>query len=233
VARDRTCFLHPHSGAPPVAPRTNRSLTRLAAADTAGVDNGSLDTVAWSADGARLVAGGPYQIRGDHPIRLWDQGGRGRAREVAVSQNTLLHLVPCGAGWAVGATDPAFGLLSATGKKRLWQTGVIADRRGTLGDAFTLSAEGGQVRFGLGVGGQAPVLFDLRTQRLTEAPSPVPGLAAPDTTSLTVSNWEDKVSPKARRHAAGPPPIRDLPRPRHRPGPHPLRAWHRVAAPRL
>ncbi|MGH6815844.1 MAG: hypothetical protein ACREC6_09070, partial [Hyphomicrobiaceae bacterium] len=174
----------------------SRNLTRLFAADTAGVDNGSLSSVAWSADGERLFAGGRYDVRGDSPIRLWGQGGGGRARDVPLSQNTIMQLLPCGAGLAVGAADPAFGLLSATGEKRLWQTGVTADMRGKREDALTLSAEGGQVRFGLSVGGQAPVLFDLVMQRLTDAPSPVSGLSAADTTSLKVSDWLNNVAPK-------------------------------------
>ncbi|MGH6816407.1 MAG: hypothetical protein ACREC6_11955, partial [Hyphomicrobiaceae bacterium] len=174
----------------------SRNLTRVFAADTVGVGNGNLSKVAWSADGARLFAGGRYQARGgDSPIRLWDQGGRGRARDVPVSQSTIMQLLPCGAGLAVGATDPAFGLLSTTGEKRLWQTDVTADMRGKREDAFTLSAEGRQVRFGLGYGGQAPVLFDVATQRLTDAPSPVSGLSAADTTSLKVSDWQN-VAPK-------------------------------------
>ena len=35
------------------------SLKRLYAADTSGISGGSLNAVAWSADGARLYAGGP------------------------------------------------------------------------------------------------------------------------------------------------------------------------------
>ena len=45
-------------------------LDRLFAADTADVANGSLNAVAWSADGARLYAGGSYRADGADWVRI-------------------------------------------------------------------------------------------------------------------------------------------------------------------
>ena len=48
--------------------------------DSAGVTNGDLSTVAWSADGSSLYAAGQYDSKGRKPIRRWAEAGRGRIR---------------------------------------------------------------------------------------------------------------------------------------------------------
>ena len=100
------------------------------------------------------------------------------AAEAALSQNTVMQLLPCGDGIAAGAQDPAFGLIAADGGKRVWQEGVTADMRNKLGDAFTLSANGKLVRFGLGEGAGQPVLFDLGGLLAYGCAGTVPGLTA-------------------------------------------------------
>ena len=64
------------------------------------------------------------------------------------------------------------------------------------GANFTVSDDGSKVRFGLGIGSTSPVLFDLATGRLTDQPKPADGLAAPDTTSLKLSDWNNSTAPK-------------------------------------
>ncbi len=173
------------------------TLKRLYAADTSGVDNGVLFAVAWSAAAkghARLAAGGTYW-RSGNVIILWGQDGKGPGRDVAVADNTINHLLPCRAGWAFGAGDPAFGLIDAEGRKRLWRAPVTADLRYQYGAAFTLSPDGARVRFGLKVFGKEPVLFDLMAGRLEAAETPPPGLAPADTASLPVTGWKDEITP--------------------------------------
>jgi WD40 repeat protein len=169
-----------------------KDLKRRFSADTAGVDRGNLSTVAWSTDGTRLYAGGKYLGR----IRIWDEEGRGTGRDVAVTQNTIMTLLPCRNSIAVGAQDPAFGLLSATGEKQVWQEADIVDVRGKLGENFTVSEDGDKVRFGLGPSNDKPVLFDLASGRLTDQPQPVSVLAAPDIESLGVADWRNGLAPK-------------------------------------
>ena len=171
-------------------------LQRLFAADTADVANGDLSSVAWSADGARLYAGGLYYAQGAYPVRIWAQEGRGKGRDAAVAQASIMELLPCRDKIAVGAGDPAFGLLSLAGEKLVWQESAIADMRGKLRSNFTVSNDGSKVRFGLGLGDKGPVLFDLTAGRLTDQPQPAAGLAEPDTISLKLSDWEDKFTPK-------------------------------------
>jgi WD40 repeat protein len=171
-------------------------LQRLFAADTADVANDDLFAVTWSADGARLYAGGRYNVQDAHPVRIWDQEGRGKGRDVAVARNTIMGLLPCHDKIAVGASDPAFGLISLDGEKLVWQESAIADMRGKLRSSFTVSDDGSKVRFGLGIGDDRPVLFDLAAGRLTDEPQPAVGLAEPDTKSLNLSDWQNNSTPK-------------------------------------
>jgi WD40 repeat protein len=173
-----------------------RTLKRLYAADTGGISGGNFYGVAWSADGARLNAGGFYNKDGIRPVFIWQGEGRGKRTQAPLAQNTVMQLLPCGDGVAAGAADPAFGLIAADGAKRVWQEGVAADMRNKLRDAFTLSADGRRVRFGLGFGGDKPMLFDLAAFRLTDAPKAVAGLAEPKVSGLAVSDWEDQYAPK-------------------------------------
>ena len=172
-------------------------LQPLFAADTADVANGNLVAVTWSADGARLYAGGHYQdAQHSRLVRIWDQEGHGKGRNVAVAQNTILALLPCRDKIAVGTADPAFGLLSLDGEKLVWQESATADMRDKLRSNFTVSNDGSNVRFGLAVGDKSPVLFDLAAGRLTDQPQPAAGLTEPDTTSLKLSDWEGNTAPK-------------------------------------
>jgi hypothetical protein len=174
-----------------------RTLKRLYAANPSGVSGGNLSKVAWSADGARLYAGGRYQSTdGGLPVFIWQDQGGGKREQVPLSHDAIMQLLPCGDGVAAGAGDPAFGLIAADGAKRVWQEGVTADMRNKLRDAFTLSADGKRARFGLGYGGEQPMLFDLSAFRLTEAPQAVAGLAEPKVSGLAVSDWENTKTPK-------------------------------------
>jgi hypothetical protein len=173
-----------------------KSLKRLFAADAKGVNNGDLASVAWSADGTRLYAGGSYDVRDMSQVRIWDHEGRSKGRDVALTSNTIQHLLPCRDSIAVGASGPAFGLISLTGEKRIWQEGAIPDMRGKLRGGFTASENGSKVRFGLGVGSDKPVLFDLAAARLIDQPQPASDLAAPDSESLKVTKWEDSRAPE-------------------------------------
>jgi WD40 repeat protein len=172
------------------------TLKRLYAADTGGISGGNLGRVAWSADGARLYAAGRYQSGGTCPIVIWQDEGRGQRSQATLSQYTVMHLLPYSGGIAGGTQDPAFGLIAADGTKRVWQEGITADMRGKKRDALTLSPDGRRIRFGLGWGNKQSVLFDLGAFRLSNAPEAVARLAAPRITGLTVSDWEDKATPK-------------------------------------
>ncbi len=173
------------------------TLRRLYAAGTSGINGNHLNGVAWSADGARLYAGGDS---GSDPeqIMIWQKAGRDRRSEAPLSRSTIMQLLPCGDSIAAVAQDPAFGLVAADGVKRVWQQGVTADMRDKQRDAFTLSADGTRVRFGLGQDKATPVLFDFAAFDLRNAPQAVVGLAAPRTSGIAVSDWEGESAPKLK-----------------------------------
>nr|VFJ46815.1 MAG: WD40 repeat [Candidatus Kentron sp. DK] len=181
-----------------------RDLTPRYAADSRGLDNGDLSSVAWSADGERLLAGGRYRDDNGSPVLAWDQGGRGARAVWPTANDTILDLKALPTGeLAVATADPALLVLEATGARRLALAAGIADMRGMLGDDFRLSRDGRRIAFGLGYGGQAPVWFDIDQRRLQRGPAPAddapgkglfpPRLAAP---GLVVRGWEDQDQPE-------------------------------------
>jgi WD40 repeat protein len=169
------------------------------AADTKGVDNGDVEAVAWSSDGAHLIAGGRYQARFQggwkYPLLTFDRDGKRIGDPLPLSDQTIFNLQPCGDAIAVAAGDPAFGLVEGDGQISLWKTGVAPDMRDKVGDAFAIAPNAKQIRFGLGDRAQDPVLFDLEQATVTNAPNHMPGLNAPVTEGLPVANWLNNYAP--------------------------------------
>ena len=173
------------------------SLQRVFAADTRGA--GTLPQVAWSADGARLYAGG-----GRGELRIWDNEGRGSWRDVDLARHAIRQILPCHDVLAVSASDPAFGLVSLNGDKRVWQDGATPDMRGKYGGprvastepTFTVSADARRVRFGLGHGIESPFLFDVTSGQLNDLQRFISGLSAPDIDNLKLTHWLHEYVPK-------------------------------------
>jgi Caspase domain/WD domain, G-beta repeat len=169
-------------------------------ADTKGFDNGDLSKVTWSGDGARLIAGGSFEILSadawKRPLVTFDREGKRFGVALPLSDNTIFNLQPCGSAIAVAAADPAFGLVDGSGQINPWKTGVSPDLRGKLGDAFTIAANAKQVRYGLGDEAEDPVLFDLGEATVASAPKPVPGLHPPLIEGLPVTDWQNNYQPK-------------------------------------
>ncbi len=170
------------------------ALTFRGHAETKGIDNGDLSSVAWRRDGRALVAGGTYG-KFDSRALILDRNGRRRGRPILVAFKPIFDLKSCGDGVAVAAADPAFGLMALDGDKTLWITGVAADMHGKLGAAFTLSADARRLRFGLTGSITRPVLFDLAAATLIESRDDPAGLAAARTDGLPVSNWKGTDKP--------------------------------------
>ena len=169
-----------------------QELKRLYPVDTSGITGGE-QKVAWSADGARLYAGGRgHKVVGKNPAVIWQREGRGKRTQAPLSQNTIMQLLPCGEDIAAGTADPAFGLIAADGSKRVWLEGVTADMREAY-NAFRLTADGKTVSFGLQEFGKTSVSFDLATFRLSEAKGE--GLP-PKTSGVRVTDWKQGTAPK-------------------------------------
>jgi hypothetical protein len=172
-------------------------LSLLFSPDTLYRKAGFLGSVAWSADGRFLYAGGHHSGLSMSPLTYWwkklilatrgylDSGrdarlvlrwadaGRGERIGLAAAGNTIMDLKPWGeAGVLFAAADPRFGGFDGGGKKCLDRGPQTADFRDTLGGAFTVSRDGRSVRFSLASGGRKPVRFDLQRRQVTaEAPA--------------------------------------------------------------
>lgn len=166
--------------------------------DLDGIDNGTIDSVAWSADGATLHAGGLYQNSIERPILAWRDGGRGPRRALRGSADTVMDLVALPDGrLAYGSADPAWGLRGPDGHPLLDIGAGQADFRAQL-SRLGVSADGRRVRFGFGYGGHDPAEFDLAARTLTRNPPPAWGLtvAIPSTPTMVTRDWEDDFSPR-------------------------------------
>jgi WD40 repeat protein len=163
------------------------------AADTRLSGAGALLTVSWSADGQKLIAGGTYADQG-YPIEIWDQAGRGTRREQTITNDTIMSIVPCNGGFALGTADSSFAILDYTGKPGLIKSGVAPGVR-EMTDKFRVSRDGGQVRFGLETFGERPMLFDVSRATLTTS-GDQPDLAAPRLTGIDIKDWKDNTIPR-------------------------------------
>ncbi|TAN53867.1 MAG: hypothetical protein EPN21_00190 [Methylococcaceae bacterium] len=181
-----------------------RDLAFLSAPDTAQAANSNLGSVAWSADGGRLLAGGRYIESGKFPLLAWNAAGTGRPQAWPVSTNTLMDLRPLPGGrLAFAAADPLLGVLDDTGRPLWRRGGGILDFRGRWSD-FRLSADAGVVEFGFNTWNADGRLqrhrarFDLKRPGLVLEPTPLAGLAAPNTQGEPRTDWLDTTSPKVR-----------------------------------
>jgi len=135
-------------------------LGHLYSPDTSGVSSGDLFSVAWSADGESLYAGGRYvDGTGNRPIRRWGRAGRGDYLDLPGASNAILQILSLADGGLVfGAADPNLGRLGRVGNragKRIWLKGPAkADFRGVFQGGFLISQDGS--RIGLRVRRRAP-----------------------------------------------------------------------------
>jgi hypothetical protein len=177
-----------------------KNLAPLAKAQTSDLSSGDLVSVAWSRDGATLVAGGQAQARFDgawrNVLRRFDPTGRRQGADIGVSGATILDVRSCGDGFAFATGDATFGLLSAQGVATTLQSPRAADMRDKLGAAFAVSGDATSVRFGLAYGDEKAVIFDLSAAALWDSPILPSGLAPAQVDGLPVSDWRVNTAPK-------------------------------------
>jgi WD40 repeat protein len=162
--------------------------------DTDGIKDDNIGWVGWSADGERLYAGGRYSRNSQHMARVWQDGGRGSHRDLALARDTLSGLHPLPDGRMVYlASDPVWGWISPDGQVRPAAGSPIGDLRGSR-EGFRVSADGLRVRFGFESDGRSPVVFDLVQQAYVkdEAGLIVPRHSAP---GMEPSNWKNYKNP--------------------------------------
>jgi hypothetical protein len=186
------------SGSPSVSIYTANTLHYAGDADTHD-DYGLFTSLAWSRDGKRIFGGVKFDHAKRSQIRSWTRDGRRVGPDVDVADSGVFSLTPCGDATAFGAADPAFGLLRSDGKAVTLGQGHTTDMRNKVGESFSVSSDGKQIRFGLGVGGDNPVMFDLRRSVLADAVIPPVWLSIPKIDGLVVTDWRNLKDP----HVAG------------------------------
>ena len=153
--------------------------------------NNAMPKIAWSRDGQKLYGGGTFRRAGMYVIREWNEGSDGEWRDLMVSRDFVTHLQPCSSGVAFAANDPAFGVIDENGDISVWMSNSVPNMKEKRHGHLTVSEDGTRVRFGLGPHSRDPVIFDLRAERLFDAPALPADLYAADEDGIAVENWED------------------------------------------
>jgi WD40 repeat protein len=178
-----------------------QSLTPVSKAQTLDVGTGNLMNVAWSKDGETLVAGGyAYKAfaKGElrRFLRRFDALGRRKGGDVPATSNTITEVQSCGDGFAFAAGDPTIGLLPGKDDPIVLQVAHTVDARNKVGPAFAVSPDGTSVRFGLGVGDDRPVVFNLAAASLIDSRSLPASFLTARVSGLPVTDWRESDAPK-------------------------------------
>lgn len=186
------------------------SLEPMAAADTSAFTNGELGSVAWSADGRRLLAAGRYDQNGSNPLVVWPAGGGPPQQLPLGMDSTVMDLRPLADGRLVYAgAGPAWGVLDPQlGRTKVFAGPPVLDHRPDAASndshagykAFRLAPDGRWLEFrAVSPSAQGPtarlVRFDLAQRRLLFPGAAAPGGLAPRTSGLPIDGWEDTTSP--------------------------------------
>jgi WD40 repeat protein len=182
---------------PSVIVLSGADLTLTARADTASITNGNLASVAWSADGTQLCAGGMSADReAMRVVRVWSDRGLGSWRDVPAARDTVMDIValPSG-GFAYAAGDPAWGLISSDGKRQFVVASRVADYRGQH-DRLLVSPDGMTVQFAFRLGAP-PWRYSIANRDLSLAAMKDPELRQPRIRAegLVVEHWENSADP--------------------------------------
>lgn len=156
-----------------VAVLSGANLSLLYEPNLYSIYKGTLISVAWSADGKTLYAGGNAHDQDKGPlIAAWADGGRGAYRDLAgvVAANTIFQILPLRDGGIVYcAADPAFGAIDTNGRRALFNSAAIADFRDPR-EGFLLSSDGTGVGFAFQRFGISPAHFSVGDRKLDIAP---------------------------------------------------------------
>lgn len=185
-----------------VAVLSGQDLTPLYTPDTSGVTNGDLSSVAWSADGRTLYAGGLYVdaslSASSRVIRAWMDSGRGDYRDVEAASDRITHMLPLSDGGIVySSADPAFGRIDGRIRRNLFFAAQKADYRAGQ-SSFLTSSDGTGIQFGYEPFGQAPAHFSVTSRRLDIGTPANSDWHAPVTKAkgLGITDWRETVTPK-------------------------------------
>lgn len=164
-----------------------RTLATLPAPDTSGIDGLNMSGVAWSRDGATLMASG--RSHGSNgSLFAWSEAGAGSRRLLSQAETTVMGLVGLPTGDVLEADQGGLFRLGPDGKQRWAQREQIADFRGWA-HGLTVTADGARVGFGYELLGASPARFDIATRILALGPGRVSGMASPRQEGLNIEGW--------------------------------------------
>jgi WD40 repeat protein len=163
--------------------------------DISGCDN-TFIVVAYSTDGKMLYAGGKWQSGEAMPLRVWENAGRGAHRDLDVgARNTIMAITPLHDGRLfIGSADPYWCIATDEGVVETAMRSVIVDHRELLA-GFRVSDRGDVFGYRHSWDNRNLAFFSLPNKTLQQGPLP-PELAAPDISSLPVTDWNYGYSPK-------------------------------------
>ena len=185
-----------YSDAPRVDLLSAEDLHLVASADTRGIDKGFI-ALAWSKSGNYLYGAGYYERGGRNPIRRWEAGGRGPARDFPVTNAIVTRLLPLAdESLAFTTQGGVFGLLDPA-MRPVWEKRHGAADFRDQHDTLKVSADGGTVEFSFERFGTAPVRFSLATKALSPGEPPDPKLAGARTEApgLDIADWRETERP--------------------------------------
>lgn len=171
------------------------TLSEVVRLSTAGIDNWGLNSVAWSADGRYLFAGGRWRVEDKYPVRRWTVGAWTTFYDEPVANSNVMDLLPLpDGGLLFAASGPVWGVLARDGRVRSRQDSVLADFMGQR-DALRLSADGRRVRFGYRSGGEDARVFDLTSRSISEDDRSLT-VASTTAPGLTIEKWQNEYTPR-------------------------------------
>ncbi|HRH81574.1 MAG TPA: caspase family protein [Thiobacillaceae bacterium] len=141
-----------------------KDLKYLATVDDSGIENGEINTVAWSVNQHHLFGGGDWALGAHRALRIWPTAGKDGFKDVTgVATNTIMDLraLPDGSV-AVGTSDPMWGIYNTVGTRLNVVHPAFADYRNLdRQKRFRLSTDGQRVSFGYNAWGPHQAVFDL------------------------------------------------------------------------
>lgn len=167
-----------------------------AAASVPGYAN--LAAITWSADGSRLCAAGDHRAAGANAIQCWANAGRGRRAAIPVARHRLVDLHAAGGSEiAFVAEDPALGIVSADGRRKLVRGPDLIDFGGAHG-LLRASADGSLIEFPAQRDGKAKLHFSVTEQDRAPETRQVEALrpALTQVAGLRVDNWNGRYDTK-------------------------------------
>ncbi|MFA7268138.1 MAG: caspase family protein [Sterolibacterium sp.] len=178
---------------------SGKDLDPIGQPSSAGLVGRSLSSVAWSADGRILYAGGTVRAPGgsSYLIRAWSEGGRGTFRDFTAANGSVVDIQRlAGGGVVFAAGGPAWGVLDASGQRAQLVEQPTADFRGNW-EGFRLSSDGLTVRFGFDLNGKYPVRFSLAGGKYEADSGDGLGLLPPrfSAEGIDVKDWKGTIRP--------------------------------------